>query len=59
MESLSSPQLRETINIKLIKDLDITVSVWYEKFFHMKINEPEKERWEIPKEDIINKIYFQ
>ena len=59
LDSLSSPQLRKPENIKLIKDLEITLCVEYEKFVHMKIKEAEKDRWEIPKEDILNKDYLK
>ena len=59
MESLSFPKLRDPKNIKLIKYLEITVSVEYDKFVHMKIKEPEKEIYKIPKEDIINKAYWK
>ena len=59
MESFSSPQLRNPKNIKLINDLEITLCVEYDKFVHMKIKDAEKPRWEIPKEDILNKDYLK
>ena len=59
IESLSSPQLRNPKNIKLIENLDITLSIEYEKFVHMKIKDADNERWEIPKRDILNKDYLK
>ena len=59
IESLSSPQLRNPKNIKLIENLEITLSIEYEKFVHMKIKDAENERWEIPKRDILNKDYLK
>jgi alpha-glucosidase (family GH31 glycosyl hydrolase) len=51
-------QLRNPKNIKLINELEITLSIEYEKFVHLKIKNAEKERWEIPIKEILNKDYL-
>ena len=58
LNSFSSPQFKNPRNIKLIPKLEISLSIEYKKFFHMKIKDAEKERWEIPKNDILNKDYL-
>ena len=59
MDSFSSPQLKNPKNIKLINNLEITLCVEYDKLVHMTIKDAEKQRWEIPKEDILNKDYLK
>ena len=58
MNSLSSPQLKNPNNINLINNLEITLEVEYDKFVHLKIKDAENKRWEIPKEDVLNKEYL-
>ena len=58
IESLSSPQLKNPDNIKLVNNLEITLTIEYDKFVHMKIKDAENPRWEIPKDDILNKDYL-
>ena len=58
MKSLFSEQLKNEQNIKLIKNLEITLDVEYDKFVHLKIKDAEKQRWEIPKKEILNKKYL-
>ena len=58
MKSLFSDQLKNQENIKLINNLEITLDVEYDKFVHLKIKDAEKQRWEIPKKEILNKKYL-
>ena len=58
MKSFSSPQLKNPKNIKLIENLEITLEIEYDKFVHMKIKDAENKRWEIPKEEVMNKEYL-
>ena len=58
MKSLFSEQLKNEQNIKLIKNFEITLDVEYDKFVHLKIKDAEKQRWEIPKKEILNKKYL-
>lgn len=58
MKSLFSEQLKNEQNIKLIKNLEITLDVEYDKFVHLKIKDAEKQRWEIPKKEMLNKKYL-
>ena len=58
MDSLSSPQLKNPENIKLINNLEITLDVEYDKFVHLKIKDADNKRWEIPKREILNKKYL-
>ena len=58
MKSLFSDQLKNPQNIKLIDNLEITLDVEYDKFVHLKIKDAEKQRWEIPKKEILNKKYL-
>ena len=58
IDSLSSPQLKNPKNIKLINNLEVTLGLEYEKFVHLKIRDAEKKRWEIPKMEILNKEYL-
>ena len=39
MKSLFSEQLKNEQNIKLIKNLEITLDVEYDKFVHLKIKD--------------------
>ena len=58
MKSLFSEQLKNEQNKKLIKNLEITLDVEYDKFVHLKIKDAEKQRWEIPKKEMLNKKYL-
>ena len=58
MKSLFSEQLKNEQNIKLIKNLEITLDVEYDKFVHLKIKDEQKQRWEIPKKEMLNKKYL-
>ena len=58
MKSLFSEQLKNEQNIKLIKNLEITLDVEYDKFVHLKIKDAEKQRLEIPKKEMLNKKYL-
>ena len=58
LDAFSSSQLINPQNIKLINKLEINLCIEFEKFVHMKIKDAEKERWEIPKEEILNKEYL-
>ena len=58
MKSLFSEQLKNEQNIKLMKNLEITLDVEYDKFVHLKIKDAEKQRWEIPKKEMLNKKYL-
>ena len=56
-ESFSSPQLRNFENIKLIERLKIQLSLEYNNYVHIKIQDLENKRWEVP-ENILNKEYL-
>ena len=58
MESLASPQFKNPKNIKLIDELEITLCIEYDKFVHLKINDKDNQRWEVPEEEILNKEYI-
>ena len=58
MKSLFSEQLKNEQNIKLIKNLEITLDVEYDKFVHLKIKDEQKQRWEIPKKEMLNTKYL-
>ena len=58
MNSLSSPQLKNPNNIKLINNLEITLEVEYDKYVHLKIKDAENKRWEIPKAEVLNNEYL-
>ena len=58
MKSFASPQLKNPKNIKLIPNLEVTLDVEYDKFVHLKIKDAENQRWEVPKEEILNKEYL-
>ena len=58
MDLLSSPQLKNPKNIKPIDNLEITLEVEYDKYVHLKIKDSENKRWEIPKEEMLNKEYL-
>ena len=58
MDLLSSPQLKNPKNIKMIDNLEITLEVEYDKYVHLKIKDSENKRWEIPKEEMLNKEYL-
>ena len=58
LKSFSSPQLIKPQNIKLVNRLEMTLSVEYDKFVHMKIKDADNPRWEVPEEDILNEDYL-
>ena len=58
LKSFSCPQLRKQENIKIVNKVEMTLSVEYDKFVHMKIKDAENPRWEIPESDILNEDYL-
>ena len=58
LKSFSSPQLIKPQNIKLVNRLEMTLSVEYDKFVHLKIKDADNSRWEVPEEDILNEDYL-
>ena len=58
LEQLKSHQLINENNIKIIKEINISLTIEYSKYIHLKMKDLNKERWEIP-EDILNNEYFQ
>ena len=58
MDMFSSPQLKNPKNIKIIENLEITLEVEYDKYVHLKIKDSDNKRWEIPKEEMLNKDYL-
>ena len=53
LEQLKSHQLINENNIKIIKEINISLTIEYSKYIHLKMKDLNKERWEIP-EDILN-----
>ena len=58
LEQLKSHQLINENNIKIIKEINISLTIEYSKYVHLKMKDLNKERWEIP-EDILNNEYLQ
>ena len=58
LSQFSSPQLRKPENIKLIKKLEISLDLEYDKIIHLKIKDAENKRWEVPEADIIDEEYI-
>jgi hypothetical protein len=58
LEQLKSHQLINENNIKIIKEINISLTNEYSKYIHLKMKDLNKERWEIP-EDILNNEYLQ
>ena len=58
LNSFSSPQLRKPENIKIVNKVEMSLSVEYDKFVHMKIKDAENPRWEVPETDILNEDYL-
>ena len=58
LKSFSCRQLRKPENIKIVNKVEMTLSVEYDKFVHMKIKDAENPRWEIPESDILNEDYL-
>ena len=58
LDIFASPQLRNKKKINLINKLEISLSVEYDKFVHLKIKDADKDRWEVPEEDILNQDYL-
>ena len=58
MRELSSPQLKKPDNIKLVKKLQISLNLEYDKFVHMKIKDAENKRWEVPENEVLDKEYL-
>ena len=59
LQSFSCKQLRNPGKIKIIENLEITLSVEYEKYVHLKIKDSNGSRWEVPEQDILNKDYLK
>ena len=58
LEQLKSHQLINENNIKIIKEIKISLTIEYSKYIHLKMKDSNKERWEIP-EDILNNEYLK
>ena len=58
MRQLSSPQLKNPENIKLVKKLQISLNLEYDKFVHIKIKDAENKRWEVPEKEVLDKDYL-
>ena len=58
LEELNSHQLINKENIKLIKELNISLNIEYSKYVHLKIKDLNNKRWEVP-EEILNEQYFK
>ena len=58
LKQIKSHQLINENNIKIIKEINISLTIEYSKYIHLKMKDLNKERWEIP-EDILNNEYFQ
>jgi cytoskeletal protein RodZ len=58
LNSFSSPQFRKPENIKIVNKVEMSLSVEYDKFVHMKIKDAENPRWEVPETDILNEDYL-
>ena len=58
MKSLSSPQLKNPKNIKLVPKLEATLDLEYDKFVHLQIKDADNKRFEIPKKEILNQDYL-
>ena len=58
MRQLSSPQLKNPENIKLVKKLQISLNLEYDKFVHIKIKDAENKRWEVPENEVLDKDYL-
>ena len=53
------PQLINPKNIKLIKNINITIQIEYEKYIHLKITDAEnKKRWTVPEKETLNPSYI-
>ena len=59
LNTFSCNQFRHPENIKLINQIDIDLSIEYEKFIHFKITDTNnKERYEVPKEILSHKYLY-
>ena len=58
LEQFKSHQLINENNIKIIKEINISLTIEYSKYIHLKMKDLNKERWEVP-EDILNKEYLK
>ena len=58
LNELRTHQLINENNIKIIKELNISLTFEHSKYVHLKITDLNKKRWEIPKE-ILNDNYFK
>ena len=59
LESFSSKQLRNPKKINIVEKLEITLSIEYEKFVHLKIKDADEKRWEVPEKDVLNEEYLK
>ena len=58
IRQLSTPQLKKPENIKLVKKLQLSLNLEYDKFVHMKIKDAENSRWEVPEKEVLDKDYL-
>ena len=58
IRQLSSTQLKNPDNIKLVDKLQISLNLEYDKFVHMKIKDAENKRWEVPEKEVLDKDYL-
>ena len=58
LNDLKTYQLINENNIKIIKELNISLNIEHSKYVHLKITDLNKKRWEVPQE-ILNEEYFK
>ena len=58
LNELRTHQMINENNIKIIKELNISLTFEHSKYVHLKISDLNKKRWEVPKE-ILNEDYFK
>ena len=58
LNEIKSPQLINEKNIRIIKELNISLKIEHSKYVHLKIIDKNNKRWEVPQE-ILNEEYFK
>ena len=58
LNEFKSPQLINEKNIRIIKELNISLKIEHSKYIHLKIKDKKNKRWEVPQE-ILNDEYFK
>ena len=58
LREIKTHQLINEKNIKMIPELNISLTFEHSKYVHLKITDLNKKRWEVPQE-ILNKDYFK